>query len=55
MTLPDGSALPVTASLGFAVCPNHGTNARGLLAEADDALYRAKRAGRNRVCAAGPM
>jgi diguanylate cyclase (GGDEF)-like protein len=42
----------VTASLGVAVCPDQGAAARDLLTIADGALYRAKRAGRNRVCAA---
>ena len=43
---------PVTASIGLAEFPTHGTTATALLAAADAALYRAKQAGRNRVCLA---
>ncbi|HVU04455.1 MAG TPA: sensor domain-containing diguanylate cyclase [Polyangiaceae bacterium] len=40
----------VTASLGVAYCPgDRAADADRLLATADDALYRAKRAGRNQV------
>jgi diguanylate cyclase (GGDEF)-like protein len=38
----------VTVSLGVAACPIHATNERSLYAASDDALYRAKREGRNR-------
>ena len=44
----DGGALPrLTISIGIAAW-GHGLDAAGLLAAADAALYRAKRAGRNR-------
>ena len=36
-----------TLSLGMAEAPKHGTTTAALLAAADEALYRAKRAGRN--------
>jgi diguanylate cyclase (GGDEF)-like protein len=39
----------VTLSLGVAAYPQHGQDGSALLAAADVALYRAKRAGRNRV------
>jgi diguanylate cyclase (GGDEF)-like protein len=42
----------VTASLGVAVSTEHGTDAETLLRAADQALYRAKRDGRNRVAMA---
>jgi len=42
----------ITASIGVAALPNHGTNERDLLQAADAALYRAKREGRDRVAVA---
>lgn len=39
----------VTASIGVAFCPGDADHIDGLLAAADSALYRAKRAGRNRA------
>jgi two-component system chemotaxis response regulator CheY len=42
--------IPVTLSLGVAVCNDQvGKDAAALIAAADEALYRAKKAGRNRV------
>jgi diguanylate cyclase (GGDEF)-like protein len=41
--------LSVTLSAGIAAYPAHGLTAREIIARADDALYRAKNAGRNRV------
>jgi diguanylate cyclase (GGDEF)-like protein len=47
--LPDGK---ITLSLGIAAFPMHGDTADQLIAEADAALYLAKRAGGDRVIAA---
>lgn len=47
--------LPVTISIGLAVCPQHGSNARDLLKQAELALERAKTSGKNRVESAGKL
>lgn len=39
--------LQVTASIGIAICPDHGASERQLMAFADAAMYQAKEAGRN--------
>lgn len=52
-----GEALAITISAGVAVTTDPLTSQKSvedLLAQADEALYRAKRAGRNRVTVAGP-
>jgi two-component system, cell cycle response regulator len=49
----DGAQLPVTISLGVAERTAAMPSQEHLLKAADDALYAAKAAGRNRVCAAG--
>jgi diguanylate cyclase (GGDEF)-like protein len=41
--------IPISASLGIASTVHHGHDLRSLLIAADEALYRAKRDGRNRV------
>ena len=48
-----GTNLNGTVSVGVAAFPAHGLQARELLGAADDALYRAKSAGRNCVRVAG--
>ena len=40
---------PITVSIGVAMFPDHGASGEALLKQADKALYRAKKAGRNRV------
>ena len=42
----------ITASIGVAALPTHGTNEKDLLQAADAALYHAKREGRDRVAVA---
>jgi diguanylate cyclase (GGDEF)-like protein len=50
LPLLDGmGTLRVTASFGAATLPGSADDMRGLFAAADDALYRAKRAGKNRT------
>jgi diguanylate cyclase (GGDEF)-like protein len=44
-----GIAEPLTVSIGVAVAESHVTDPTALLQSADDALYRAKRDGRDRV------
>ena len=48
-----GRELDVTVSLGVATHPHHGDSLTALLTAVDTALYRAKRAGKNRVEIAG--
>ena len=51
VTLADGSAVTLTASLGVSGCTG-ATSLDGLLRQADAALYAAKQAGRDRVWSA---
>jgi diguanylate cyclase (GGDEF)-like protein len=53
LTLPDGSLLAISVSLGVAHAPSHARGLEELYAAADAALYAAKRAGRGRVEVAG--
>lgn len=45
--------MSVTVSIGVASYPDHGVEVDGLIRAADDAMYIAKRAGKNRVAVAG--
>ena len=46
------SAGSIAVSLGVAVFPEHGVTIERVLKSADDAMYKAKRGGRDRVCIA---
>jgi diguanylate cyclase (GGDEF)-like protein len=48
-----GLARAVTISIGLAAHPDHGVDGQTLVERADEALYAAKRAGKNRVAVAG--
>lgn len=50
--LPDGTSIHITVSLGLATYPETIENTAEMLPQADEALYQAKRTGRNRVCVA---
>jgi diguanylate cyclase (GGDEF)-like protein/PAS domain S-box-containing protein len=44
----DGHTLEISASIGIVLCPQHGNEQDALLRCADQAMYRAKQAGKNR-------
>lgn len=44
----NGREIAITTSMGLALYPNHGRDAEGLIKRADQAMYAAKRAGRDR-------
>jgi diguanylate cyclase (GGDEF)-like protein len=50
-----GRALRVTVSIGVAVYPHDGVTATDLVARADQALYFAKKSGKNQVAMAGDV
>ncbi len=45
----------ITASIGIATYPQDGLNMQALVKSADEAMYTAKRLGRNRVCRANEL
>lgn len=46
----EGKGIPVTVSVGYATSPDDGTTKQEIMERADQALYHAKRSGRNRSC-----
>jgi diguanylate cyclase (GGDEF)-like protein/PAS domain S-box-containing protein len=50
--LDDGRPVSLTMSVGVAIFPDHGDDAPSLIAAADQAMYRAKASGRNRIVVA---
>jgi len=44
--------VPVTISMGIASFPDDASNKEGLIQKTDEALYKAKQAGKNKVCCA---
>jgi diguanylate cyclase (GGDEF)-like protein len=55
LRLPDGSELPMSVSIGVAHAPRHAVELESLYTVADEALYSAKRAGRDRFAVAEPV
>ena len=53
LVLDDGTAVPISVSLGVAHAPLHADGLEALYAAADAALYVAKRTGRGRVAVSG--
>jgi diguanylate cyclase (GGDEF)-like protein len=49
----NGHSVTVTISVGIASFPEHGDDAQAIISKADEALYQAKRRGRDRVVLAG--
>ena len=49
VALAEGTAVPVTVSVGAACVPDHAGDTEQMVNAADEALYTAKRTGRNRV------
>jgi diguanylate cyclase (GGDEF)-like protein/PAS domain S-box-containing protein len=52
MAVDDSDKISVTISVGVAAFPTHGSTPEHLFRVADQAMYRAKQKGRNRVCIA---
>ena len=56
---PGAPVVDISCSLGLAIFPEHGEDPATLLLRADQAMYAAKRAGRNRwviyAAASAPM
>jgi len=48
----DGGIMGISVSIGLASYPDHATDAEEILKKADEAMYYAKRTGKNRICTA---
>lgn len=46
---PDGRVLEISSSIGVVIYPDHAESSRDLLRFSDEAMYRAKKGGRNAV------
>ena len=51
----DGEEVGASISVGVASYPTHASDVKELLQRADEAMYNAKRAGKNQVCLATPL
>lgn len=51
----DGWEVGMSISIGVATFPEHASDSEALLKRADEALYEAKRAGKNQTCVAKPV
>jgi len=49
METPEGKKIKATASIGIAIGPNHGDNAKDIFLVADNMMYKAKRLGKNAI------
>lgn len=54
-TLADGEVADISASIGIACSPSDGTDLKTLFAQADRAMYEAKKRGKNRYVMADEM
>lgn len=48
----EGLQLSISSSIGISIYPDHGTTEIELARRADEAMYEAKRLGRDRICMA---
>ncbi len=53
--ISEGTTIPVTVSIGISSLHEHAADRTSLLKAADEALYEAKKSGRNRVCRAAKL
>ncbi|MFW7381071.1 MAG: GGDEF domain-containing protein [Oligoflexus sp.] len=51
--IDDYHKVKLTASIGVASCPEHGSSKEELLRMADESMYRSKKSGKNRVLVVG--